>query len=186
MNLKMRFEILKRDGFRCRYCGADQTKSLLQVDHVHPKSRGGIDHVDNLVTACFECNQGKKATPLRPVPVQVEESEYSDETSLAEQADSIIGLIIGRYHDANSHYGYDLILPDEITEWAAILRSAGIGEWLAISVLFEAGLSMAGLSAPDLRTLLQDITLAYPGFQENLADQADQLRATWPRLRVVK
>ena len=32
----------------------------LEVDHVHPRSKGGSDSEDNLVTACFDCNQGKK------------------------------------------------------------------------------------------------------------------------------
>ncbi|TAL68837.1 MAG: HNH endonuclease [Bacteroidetes bacterium] len=52
-----RRNILKRDGFRCQYCG---TKSHeLTIDHIIPKSRGGSDSWDNLVSACKSCNNKK-------------------------------------------------------------------------------------------------------------------------------
>lgn len=56
----MRFDVLCRDGFRCRYCGVSvEEGALLHVDHVMPKSKGGADSLDNLVTACLDCNLGK-------------------------------------------------------------------------------------------------------------------------------
>ncbi len=60
----LRFEILKRDGFRCVYCGATPLQRLLHVDHVTPRSKGGSNDPSNLVTACLVCNLGKSATPL--------------------------------------------------------------------------------------------------------------------------
>jgi hypothetical protein len=36
----------------------------LEVDHIHPRSKGGTDHPDNLVTACWDCNAGKRANLL--------------------------------------------------------------------------------------------------------------------------
>lgn len=60
----MRFEILKRDGFRCRYCGATGAKTQLHVDHIEPRSLGGSDEPSNLITACRECNLGKRARRL--------------------------------------------------------------------------------------------------------------------------
>lgn len=56
---RLRFEILKRDGFACRYCGADATMGVLHVDHVIPVVDGGTDDPANLVTACASCNLGK-------------------------------------------------------------------------------------------------------------------------------
>lgn len=35
-----------------------------QRDHVEPSSKGGKDHIDNLVLACATCNNRKKARPL--------------------------------------------------------------------------------------------------------------------------
>jgi hypothetical protein len=55
----LRFEILTRDGFRCRYCGATSATSQLHIDHVLPRSAGGDDSAANLVAACADCNHGK-------------------------------------------------------------------------------------------------------------------------------
>lgn len=61
---RLRFEILKRDGFTCRYCGAKGGEVKLQVDHIKPRALGGSDHPDNLIAACKGCNVGKSAVPL--------------------------------------------------------------------------------------------------------------------------
>lgn len=61
----LRFEVLKRDGFRCSYCGAGKTQgAVLHVDHVKPKAAGGTDAPSNLTTACVDCNTGKAARKL--------------------------------------------------------------------------------------------------------------------------
>ncbi len=57
---KVRFEVFKRDKFTCQYCGRSAPDVTLQVDHIHPVSEGGTDDLLNLVTSCFDCNQGKK------------------------------------------------------------------------------------------------------------------------------
>lgn len=67
---RLRFEILKRDGFKCRYCGATAIESLLHVDHVHPKSEGGDDDPANLVTSCSSCNLGKSNIKLDDSRIQ--------------------------------------------------------------------------------------------------------------------
>jgi 5-methylcytosine-specific restriction endonuclease McrA len=51
-----RYNVFKRDGNACVYCGS--TKDLT-LDHVIPSSRGGKTSWSNLVTACKVCN-GKK------------------------------------------------------------------------------------------------------------------------------
>jgi 5-methylcytosine-specific restriction endonuclease McrA len=58
---QLRFRILQRDGFRCRYCGrtGDAPGVVLHVDHVVPVATGGVTIEDNLRTACEECNLGK-------------------------------------------------------------------------------------------------------------------------------
>jgi len=59
---KKRQQIKERDNFTCQYCGRNpkQDKVKLQIDHIIPKSKGGNDNPSNLITACLECNQGKK------------------------------------------------------------------------------------------------------------------------------
>ncbi|MCX7607278.1 MAG: HNH endonuclease [Bacteroidia bacterium] len=51
-----RQNIFKRDGFRCGYCG---TSHNLTVDHIIPRSQGGGDSWENLITACEPCNRRK-------------------------------------------------------------------------------------------------------------------------------
>lgn len=59
---RLRFEILRRDNFQCRYCGAKPPEAELHVDHVVPKALGGDEQPSNLVTACEPCNSGKTST----------------------------------------------------------------------------------------------------------------------------
>jgi hypothetical protein len=65
---KLRFEVFKRDGFSCAYCGATPLDSKLQVDHIIAVSNGGSNDIDNLVTACQPCNIGKSNIPLSSAP----------------------------------------------------------------------------------------------------------------------
>lgn len=73
LSKKLRFEVFKRDGFRCMYCGATPDQALLQCDHIHPVALGGQNEMDNLATACQPCNAGKSATPLSVVPTSLED-----------------------------------------------------------------------------------------------------------------
>ena len=61
---KLRFEVLRRDGFKCAYCGIAASASELHVDHVVPVVDGGSDELANLVTACIDCNLGKGKTRI--------------------------------------------------------------------------------------------------------------------------
>ncbi len=55
----LRFSILYRDGFACRFCGVRPPHSELQLDHVVPLAQGGKPLAeDNLVTTCARCNNG--------------------------------------------------------------------------------------------------------------------------------
>jgi 5-methylcytosine-specific restriction endonuclease McrA len=46
-----------RDNFECQYCG----RPAENVDHVIPKSRGGLHTWDNVVAACRPCNARKES-----------------------------------------------------------------------------------------------------------------------------
>ena len=61
---RMRFAVLKRDGFACTYCGAHGEGVQLHVDHVLPEARGGETKMGNLRTACRDCNLGKGSDHL--------------------------------------------------------------------------------------------------------------------------
>jgi hypothetical protein len=59
---RLRYEVLRRDGHTCRYCGGTAPDVKLTVDHVTPVALGGTDTADNLVTACGPCNSGKTSS----------------------------------------------------------------------------------------------------------------------------
>lgn len=59
---RLRFEILRRDNYMCRYCGGTAPDVKLTVDHVVPVALGGKTEPENLVTACADCNAGKAST----------------------------------------------------------------------------------------------------------------------------
>lgn len=61
---KLRFEVFKRDSFTCQYCGSKAPDVILNVDHIHPVSKGGSADILNLITSCFSCNMGKKDRKL--------------------------------------------------------------------------------------------------------------------------
>lgn len=59
---RTRYEVLRRDNFTCRYCGASAPDVKLHVDHVTPVALGGTGLPENLVAACVDCNIGKAST----------------------------------------------------------------------------------------------------------------------------
>jgi len=62
INTRLRFLVLKRDNFKCCFCGASPAKDPaveLHVDHIIPWSKGGETVIENLQTLCSTCNLGK-------------------------------------------------------------------------------------------------------------------------------
>ena len=59
---KLRYQVLKRDNFKCCACGASPAKDPaveLHIDHIIPWSKGGETTIENLQTLCSKCNLGK-------------------------------------------------------------------------------------------------------------------------------
>ena len=54
-----RYEVLKRAKFRCELCGISAEEKALEVDHIHPRSKGGSDELDNLQALCYSHNAMK-------------------------------------------------------------------------------------------------------------------------------
>ena len=61
-SIRLRYEVLRRDQFRCVQCGrspANEPGVILHLDHVKPWSKGGETVFENLQTLCERCNLGK-------------------------------------------------------------------------------------------------------------------------------
>lgn len=99
----VRFFVLQRDGFACRYCGKGVSDgAILELDHVHPRSKGGPDTADNLIAACQGCNNGKRAA----------EGVIPPEPALRAATPGLRGKCIAEMHD--KEVGAVAIIRDEI------------------------------------------------------------------------
>ncbi|WP_413176178.1 HNH endonuclease [Anabaena azotica] len=80
-----RREVLRRDHHSCQYCGS--TKRLT-LDHLIPRSKGGLHTWDNVVTACERCNSRKGDKTLGEVGMQLQKKPKAPQhpaVSFAEQ-----------------------------------------------------------------------------------------------------
>jgi len=71
---RTRFEVFKRDGFKCQYCGRTPPAVTLEIDHINPKSKGGLSNITNYITACYDCNRGKSDITLSSIPPSLQTS----------------------------------------------------------------------------------------------------------------
>lgn len=109
---RTRFEVFKRDRFRCQYCGKEAPSVVLalreiapdadvedlraedlhvedlHVDHVVPRAAGGDDAITNYVTACVDCNLGKGPIPLDDdAAVRKQRAQMEDVATRREQVE---------------------------------------------------------------------------------------------------
>lgn len=70
---RLRFLVMRRDGFRCQQCGqspAITPGTVLVIDHVVAWSKGGESVFENLRTLCEVCNGGKSDLSAEEIGVQ--------------------------------------------------------------------------------------------------------------------
>jgi hypothetical protein len=114
---KTRFEVFKRDGFKCSYCGRSAPEVLLHVDHIEPVAKGGTNDIFNLVTACADCNAGKSDRPLDDNGVLTKQVEQLQEVNARRQ--QVEMMMMWRKKLAN-------IDADCVKQIAGIWNAAGI------------------------------------------------------------
>jgi len=65
----LRWQVFQRDNWKCVACGrGSEDGIILHVDHIIPRSKGGLDSLNNYQTLCHICNIGKSnkdSTDLR-------------------------------------------------------------------------------------------------------------------------
>ena len=81
---KIRFEVFKRDGYKCAYCGNSTPNCVLEIDHIIPVSKGGKNIIENLLTSCFDCNRGKGKNKLSSIPASVINNVIIEKERLAQ------------------------------------------------------------------------------------------------------
>jgi len=97
LSKRLRFEILRRDGHACRYCGRTAPDVKLHIDHVIPQVLGGADEPTNLVTACHECNGGKTSSaPDQQVVADVSEKAIQWREAITRAADEMRQVASGK------------------------------------------------------------------------------------------
>lgn len=88
---RLRFEVFKRDSFKCQYCGSAAPEVLLVIDHIEPVVLQGTNEILNLITACVDCNSGKGARRLSDNTVAVKARNQLEELqSKREQLEMMI------------------------------------------------------------------------------------------------
>jgi len=68
-----RHRIYTRDNHQCVYCGS---KKSLTIDHVIPRSKGGLNTWTNMVTSCFSCNVKKGDKSLEQSKMKLNSQPY--------------------------------------------------------------------------------------------------------------
>lgn len=133
---RLRFEILRRDGHRCRYCGSSAPDVELAVDHVVPRALGGGNDPANLATACVSCNGGKASVAPDQAHVDdvsdqaarwaaaLEQAALEDRDGRNDQSD-----IMTFFRDMWSHIcGPRIALPDDVDATISTFVRLGLDE----------------------------------------------------------
>lgn len=160
ISASLRWQVFARDNFTCRYCGVQAGKDGVEIhaDHIISVADGGDDSIDNLLTACQQCNGGKGARSLSQVPDAegVADRMRARADSIRKQADSIsVSLQQEKRLEQEAvnlkcqAYGVEQVQLDRgekgkivvlcrefgaetVLDWYRIAVSNGIPEWKAI------------------------------------------------------
>lgn len=116
---KLRFEVFKRDGFKCQYCGASAPDVILEVDHINPVSKGGENDLLNLITSCRGCNAGKSDVLLSDdAAIQKQRAMLEELSMRREQLEMMLAWRDGLKK-----------IDDEVVETAAVAWEAQTRGW---------------------------------------------------------
>ena len=137
---KLRFQVFWRDGFTCQYCGRKPPEVVLEVDHIIPRSEGGTDNIENLVTACRDCNRSKHKKLVAPAARLQELKEKSEQLQAfieyAKQVEKaykeMVQAVIEQWR---KKFGYE---SNEMPEWDFVKSLHFFVRQLPLPEIFEA------------------------------------------------
>lgn len=106
----LQYEVLKRAKERCELCGVSMRVKALQVDHIVPRSKGGLTVLENLQALCYSCNarkQNRDDTDLRGWPklydIRDEDCVFCRQEEKAELRNSLAMAIEDKYPVTEGH-----------------------------------------------------------------------------------
>jgi hypothetical protein len=105
----VRFAVLERDSFRCRYCGTSADDARLQIDHIIPRAKGGTNEICNLLTACYPCNIGKMAKTIDRFPIYEANIDGNTHRFASTTARELNVPVADVYREAIEEYRYNRI-----------------------------------------------------------------------------
>ena len=76
--------VLIRDNCRCRSCGFSDSLTM-EIDHITPRSLGGLDSLDNLQALCSFCNNTKAGVKIRNLVIQEPCTGFGDWETVTEK-----------------------------------------------------------------------------------------------------
>lgn len=122
---KLRFEVFKRDIFKCQYCGSVPPNVVLEIDHLTPVIEGGKNNIDNLITACFDCNRGKGKHLLTSLPNSTQEKaevlkekiiQYKEYQKLTNQLDMLMNIELNAINEIYNESFDEFYLKDKFLQ----------------------------------------------------------------------
>lgn len=61
---RIRQYVIQRDGLFCCYCNQQLTQDNATMEHIVPKSKGGVFNTSNLTVSCANCNNNRGNKPF--------------------------------------------------------------------------------------------------------------------------
>lgn len=82
-----RRNLWRRDAFRCQFCGKRPPQDEISIDHLLPKSRGGVSSFENCVLACMRCNKKKNNKTPKESGMRLIRTRFVNEQLITEPYD---------------------------------------------------------------------------------------------------
>lgn len=172
---RTRFEVLRRDGHTCQYCGEQAPHVTIHVDHVVPVSLGGSDKPENLVAACKDCNIGKSSIqPDAPLVAAIGD-RAADYALKAKSAGSLIRADYEEFSDfacefEQSWNQYKITSTDEAIPLDQLWRKS-IMQWWKAGVPIEALTDAIGIAMARKNVNREDRFRYFAGVMWRLMDE---------------
>ena len=100
LSFELREYLLQRDKHSCVYCAGVSGDPVLNIDHKHPRAKGGSNSVSNLVVSCRKCNEEKGPLLLVEWLLKIKKSKSKLNKSRAINVPKIIANKTNSLRDA--------------------------------------------------------------------------------------